>query len=400
MLLSVTSFSLLAPLLLLFLGLGQTAIWWQLKKFKELLWLGSAFVAIGLGVMVQVLWRPEYLPLDVLTFTICYFSGFTCVGLALARRMQVPYPWRAAWVIAVVAVGVQMWLSVTHPNVAARVFIVNAISMALSGLPLIYWRSMQMRNRFDVYLRWLYVILIALNSLRLLITLPLSWSVQSAAFTQTWFWFTAHIFFMALCLLLTICMFSALLHDVLAQLRGDRSTDALTMLPNRRGWDERIAKLQQTGVSQAERQFGVLVVDIDHFKQVNDRFGHAAGDAVLQAVAKTMRKLLRSEDIVCRFGGEEFIVLLVDTTPHKAKQVAERIRQHVQTIDLLWSKGVGVSASIGLSIFQTMNHENLDRAMKEADAQMYLAKNAGRNKVSAAEDQQQHKEEKIAANAC
>lgn len=378
MVLSVTSFSLLAPLLLMFLGIGQVAFWRRWRQYRELLCLGCAFIAISVAVAIQVLWRPASLPLYVLAFSIFYLAGFACVGLALARRMVVHYPWAAAWLICATSVGLQIWFSAVEPDLPVRVFIVNAASMALSGLPLWHWRRMHTRNRFDVYLRWLYVIFIVLNSLRLVVTLPLSKVEQVFQFTHTWFWLSMHVFLMALGLMVAACMFGALLHDVLEQLKIDRNTDALTSLPNRRGWAQSLEQLKQ----QPAARHAVLLVDVDHFKHINDRFGHATGDRVLQAVAHTMRQLVRSQDMVCRYGGEEFVLLLTNTSAEGAAQVAERIRQQVQRIDLLQHHGVTVTVSIGVTLFNGIAEHHIAQAISAADQQMYAAKSAGRNQVS------------------
>lgn len=381
MTLSVTFFSLLVPLLLILLGSGQIALWWRWRQFSELLWLGTAFISIGFGVVSQVLWHPEALVFYVLGFTLFYVLGFSCVGAALASRMRVSYPWRVAMLISAACISLEVWFSAIDPNLPVRVWVVNAVSMLLAGLPLWYWQRMQLRNRFDGYLRWLYVVLIVLNTLRVVITMPFSKVGQTGLFTHTWFWLSFHAFFMVLGLLVAACMFSALFHDIVEQLKLDRNTDVLTQLPNRRGWLARLDQLQAQHTPEAAVQSALLLVDVDHFKQINDRFGHATGDVVLREVAQAIRQQVRGNDMVCRYGGEEFAVMLTDVNYAVAQQAAERIRQQIQSIRTLQAHGVVVTASIGVTMFEGLAQDKINAAFAVADSQMYRAKTAGRNQV-------------------
>lgn len=123
-----------------------------------------------------------------------------------------------------------------------------------------------------------------------------------------------------------------------------------------------------------------LMFDIDHFKQVNDSYGHLAGDEVIRAVAEVMREQTRAEDIVCRFGGEEFVVFLHSATPQEAWTIAERIRTTIEATKTATTAGdVRVTLSVGGSLKSKLDH--VDDAIKRADACLYRAKNGGRNQT-------------------
>lgn len=123
-----------------------------------------------------------------------------------------------------------------------------------------------------------------------------------------------------------------------------------------------------------------LMIDIDHFKKVNDTFGHFAGDAVIKAVAGTMQDNLRPEDLVCRFGGEEFMIFLPDRDHDQGLQSAETLRVLVSEVAVMFGKQrIGVTVSIGGSV-KTMN-KPIDLAIREADAALYRAKNEGRDQT-------------------
>lgn len=124
----------------------------------------------------------------------------------------------------------------------------------------------------------------------------------------------------------------------------------------------------------------LLVIDIDHFKRINDRYGHSAGDHVLIETARQLRKNCRESDSVFRFGGEEFVVLLSQTEENGASAIAERIRQAIATMNAQYEQwGIHVTASIGIACLN--RGEGLRAWFDRADRALYLAKQAGRNRV-------------------
>jgi two-component system cell cycle response regulator len=156
-------------------------------------------------------------------------------------------------------------------------------------------------------------------------------------------------------------------------------TDALTGLRNRRHVEEYLAKL--TSLARRNHEpIAVLVIDIDHFKSVNDELGHDAGDAVLREVASRMQDSVRLEDMVGRWGGEEFLVVLPNTADHGAAELAERLRQVVADTPYRLPDGdaVQVTISVGCS---TSLIDDAGRLVRSADAAMYEAKQTGRNRV-------------------
>ena len=159
------------------------------------------------------------------------------------------------------------------------------------------------------------------------------------------------------------------------------TTDALTGLPNRRYFDEYLGLLAKR--RRADDRVGVLMVDIDRFKRLNDTFGHAVGDHVLREVAKAIAEAVREDDVPARFGGEEFAVLLRNPSPEVAVEVGERIRRAVSTLNLRRLGVPGVSVSVGVAV-ATSPEMPLDVLIDEADRALYRAKRGGRDRVVAA----------------
>jgi len=132
--------------------------------------------------------------------------------------------------------------------------------------------------------------------------------------------------------------------------------------------------------SRAKRHndnFSVMMVDIDHFKAVNDNHGHLVGDEVLKAFARALNDSKRVEDFIARYGGEEFVVLYENCTINDAKEKAENLRK---TIESLNPEGLKITSSFGI-VGLDVRHENLEDMLKEADAALYTAKESGRNRV-------------------
>ena len=164
------------------------------------------------------------------------------------------------------------------------------------------------------------------------------------------------------------------------QLSRDAGTDPLTGLANRRGFDE---ACQAT--SKRKAQVGcVAVFDLDHFKQVNDRFGHAAGDDALIEFGKILSRTVRDGDLVARLGGEEFAAVLAGATVEQATLVCERIRQAVEKADIRTADGASVDLTVSIGLRRYDEHTPIALAMPDADAALYRAKTDGRNRLALA----------------
>ncbi|HEX2469319.1 MAG TPA: GGDEF domain-containing protein [Candidatus Limnocylindrales bacterium] len=159
------------------------------------------------------------------------------------------------------------------------------------------------------------------------------------------------------------------------------STDALTGLPNRHYFDEYVGLLARR--RRAGDAVGILMVDIDRFKALNDRHGHATGDAVLRAVAGAIVSAVREDDVPARFGGEEFVVLLRNPGPGVAVEVGERVRAAVRGLDLRRLGVPAVSVSIGVAVAERPD-DAVESLIDIADQALYRAKRAGRDRVVAA----------------
>lgn len=163
-------------------------------------------------------------------------------------------------------------------------------------------------------------------------------------------------------------------------LKNQATRDPLTSLYNRRYFEEEVFK-RIVEAKAVNEPFSILMIDADHFKKVNDTYGHKIGDKVLIELASTCERALRNDDIVARYGGEEFVVFLSGVNAQKGKIVADRLRESISEIVVYSDEGeeVRFTVSIGVSSYEIS--DNIDMLIKTADEALYRAKENGRNRV-------------------
>jgi diguanylate cyclase (GGDEF)-like protein len=159
-------------------------------------------------------------------------------------------------------------------------------------------------------------------------------------------------------------------------------TDKLTNIYNRRYFFEMSQNILLIAARE-KKHVTLLMLDVDHFKYVNDHYGHQAGDLVLIELVKTIKNLLRKSDLLARIGGEEFAILLNDTSLVQSKIIAEKVRLMIENTPFIHNgKEIKTTISVGLAEINDQ-HVSIEHLYKQADKQLYIAKNAGRNKVAA-----------------
>ncbi|MEH6470141.1 MAG: diguanylate cyclase [Halopseudomonas sp.] len=164
------------------------------------------------------------------------------------------------------------------------------------------------------------------------------------------------------------------------KLRELSTTDGLTKLYNRRHLDDSL-DIELKRARRYKMDLSILMFDVDHFKRFNDEHGHDQGDRVLQTLADVMRDAVREVDIPCRYGGEEFLIILTNTPPNGALITAERLRKSVEETLI---DGLNVTISIGVASFPAIDVEEAEKFIELADAALYRAKDEGRNCVCVA----------------
>jgi diguanylate cyclase (GGDEF)-like protein len=171
------------------------------------------------------------------------------------------------------------------------------------------------------------------------------------------------------------------LEELNKKLEQVSQTDSLTQLANRGHW-EHLLHQEFLRTKRSEGCCSLLIFDIDHFKKVNDDFGHSAGDEALRHIASLLKTALRETDIAGRYGGEEFVVTLLDTDKQGAIVFAERLRQLIETSPAKYNEHtVHMAISVGIACFDNAFKDH-ERWIEAADKALYHSKETGRNKVS------------------
>jgi diguanylate cyclase (GGDEF)-like protein len=341
----------------------------------------AAYVALGLGLVQPVaqdlplpLWSQAALALGAL-------SGVLAIGWALAAlsgaRVRLSTLWPMLGVMLCLVLGA--WPAGTRGMTIVCGIGLAAVSSVLCGLG----RRLLLRPR-DVHERLIGMVMV----------LMLLSSLLRASYLLTWQgpW-ESHLLHVPPGLLTPFAVlygvlpvvFATLLHNViharlLARLHQRAMTDHLTGSLSRHALAEGAASLVER-TRAASGQLAVLMVDLDRFKQINDRHGHAAGDAVLRQASRLLQALVRTDALVARYGGEEFVALVPVADVALARRVAERLRTGIEGFE--WSEVLpgldALTVSVGVTLLAS--DEALEAALARADEALYRAKNGGRNQV-------------------
>lgn len=377
-------FSIDMPTLMLNVGLtglyattAMAYVWLVHRREIAVRWWTVSFFTITVGVLLVAL-RDLLADLwTIVAGNLLVITGACLMYVGTAHFGRWPVAWRTvSAVIAVSAAALLFWTYV-QPDFKARV-VVFSLATGTAWLMMVrdLWRSGQTDMRITYrFVASVYALCVVASAGRMIHTLFDAEATQifAGGLTHT-LWLSAG---------MAILFFSPfgflLMTSQRLQLRLDRlaSEDGLTGVLNRRAFLTRaMTRIAEDAVGASA---AMLTLDIDHFKQLNDRHGHAAGDAVLRGFARAIAAQLRPQDLFARVGGEEFWVLLPQTEVGAAVQVAERLRAAVADTQIQHgSELLRVTVSIGVSCVED---GDIAAALSAADRAMYRAKQQGRNRV-------------------
>ena len=377
---SDTYFALIVPACSLLLGLTLIACWTvmpAMRKQHSVLWIASGYVVLSLPLGAQSLMVNEQLADWAVLTGVFYLGGVWVISQGMAQRYGGTAHPRLALVIACVTLALLCYFSQVSDQLWLRILILNVAMLLLRCLPVrSIWQAPALKSGVERILWACYLALVVNAVARTLVVINLLPVERMEELTQSGLWLLMLAVNMVIGLAFILSLLASALREILQALRSERDHDALTSLLNRRSFFE---SAQMRLRSPRSPGWALLVCDVDHFKRVNDAWGHAAGDEVLQIVGQTLQQQVRQDDLVARFGGEEFVVLLRCADMSAAAGVAERMRGQLAKTHCAAIAGA-VTASFGVA--GVGSSEDLPRALQRADALLYLAKNAGRNRVA------------------
>ncbi|TNF45244.1 MAG: GGDEF domain-containing protein [Epsilonproteobacteria bacterium] len=258
-----------------------------------------------------------------------------------------------------------------HYNVMFSIILVMLVSIYIFIIALYSWLQGNRSARFFLLGAASGLIGAIITALTVLSFIPFSYITYKAND------FGMYIDVILLSLALSDHMKMTLEKKIIAEKQA--KTDITTGLYNRRAYYE-ISEVEFQRLLRHKRSLSVIIFDIDHFKSINDTYGHGTGDKVLEGVGHIVKNLIREYDYAFRMGGDEFLVLLPETNDRQATQLAERIRREIEKYKLKENRSLEITASFGITQY-TYRDTNIEKVTRRADEALYQAKKAGRNRV-------------------
>jgi diguanylate cyclase (GGDEF)-like protein len=372
--------SLLNPAITLTLASAFFLFWFYRRQRFYLLMMAAAYAGSAMGFLLQLFTLPVGLPITKLLSNTSFTIAVLGACSAVIARCERPVPWVQMGLLGLGGLAGFFWFMFVEPNLTWRVLSLN---FAFGGVCLVVaaeLRTIVARTQVESLLLALALLSAANFLIRPLIVMVLYGPYTSYdGFYTSLYWTTALLSHAVLSLLIALALFTAEGLDLMKTLRSESLTDPLSGLLNRRGFEARASALLDKCVS-SKLPVSLVVADLDRFKALNDRYGHAAGDRVIVEFAARLRDAAGTRAVAGRLGGEEFAVLLPMADPAAARLFAEAVRS-------IFSGGPieGISPEIRVTgSFGIASHsggENLDELARRADEALYHAKRDGRDSV-------------------
>ena len=372
--------SLLNPAIALVIACAFFVLWRYQRQRPYLAVLALGHAASAVGFLLQYFTLPIGLPVSRLISVICFNAAMLCVSGAMVASCGRKVPYAAIAVLGAAGLAAFCWFMFVVPDLSARLL---AINFAFGGVSLVVAAELRAVPDKGPLEKILFALSL-MASLNFLVRPILIISLYGAytsyeGFYDSLYWTTAVLSHAVVSLLLAFTMLAAAALDTMRDLRVETNTDPLSGLLNRRGF-ERAASEALSRQAAQNLPAALVIADLDHFKVVNDRFGHAIGDRVIVAFAELLRQAAAGNGIAGRLGGEEFAVLLTASDLPAARLFAEGARlslSHASIRDV--PDGLKATASFGVAA--RSGADNLSELLHRADSALYNAKRGGRNCV-------------------
>ena len=378
-------FALSLPMVTLLLALGFAACWyWQPRMSQrprqhDWAWMAGCLALFSLGLSGQIAHIPRDYAHSAVVSALCYHLSVWCLAEAMCARFGVRVDWLGGLLAGGMALALLVYYAYVNYQLYVRIYVLNFGLGAQLGL--CCWRLLHSWSSYPGKLEravlGIFGLFVLSFFVRTVLTTPSTRSMDEWKIGGSAFWIVLQLSLLVFALLFVMLYVAMAVQSMVNRLQDERNQDPLTELLNRRAFWEAL----EHGPRQTQQPLGCLLVcDVDYFKQVNDRWGHGVGDAALQALARILKDSVRKGDLVARFGGEEFVLLLYGLTPAGAQAVGERIRQRLQKLrfaDLPSSFRITVS----MGLVPVQEPAALASSLQRADALLYQAKQQGRNRI-------------------
>lgn len=378
-------FALIAPVCVVLFGLALLACWYVQRRqsqAKFLLWLVGGYVLLAIALAVQSLMSNAQLGQFALATACLYLFGSWSLAQGMSLRLGGKgASRRVGLLIGLLTSVVLFYFSQIESNLRVRIQCLTLAIALLEALALpALFKAMPSEDWLERSVRWAYGLNVGYALLR-----PVAVSFLPAhelhELTRSGYWALTQVVALLFAMWFTVSLLAYSVRNVMTSLREERNRDPLTSLLNRRAFTE---AAQAALNDQRLAPWALVAVDLDHFKRINDNWGHAAGDQVLEQIGQLLPQQVRGRDLVARFGGEEFMLLLTRVQLVEAHAIVERIREQINAhVFEHLPEQLRMTASFGIAPLHSA--AELPLALTQADALLYEAKKAGRDRVQTAE---------------
>lgn len=369
-------FALIVPLCALLQGGVLIGCWVVMRQHKYLLWIAASYIISALPLAAQSLMDTSQLATWSVVTSTFYLAGMWCAAKGMADKSGVSTHAKIALGLGLITLSLLFYFSIINDQLWIRMIILNTSLALMVAMPVIgVFRQKSPPIFIERLLRISFFVLVGYAFFRTIMLGIFIKPEMTGQFTQSANWLLMLACSMLISLWFTFVMLACAVKDAFQVLQSERNQDSLTGMLNRRAFFE-LASFRIKSIYQ--NSWAIIICDIDHFKQVNDTWGHAAGDQVLKMVSSAIRQQARQDDLVARFGGEEFVILIQCHELAVAHTVAQRMRASVEKI-VCPEVPVVLTASFGVVMAE--NNDALEAVISAADTYLYQAKNGGRNQV-------------------
>lgn len=348
-------------------------VWFKAPKY--LLWMGLSCVLPSVALAAQTLMTNVQLKLTAPWFALFYLGGAWAVTHGMLLKANSRLNMFAASLFMIVAMSFLLYFKYIDEQLWPRIVTINIAILCLEALalPKVY-ALLKRTDLLEKLLCFSYFLLVAYAVIRTLIVIVYLQNVQLITLATTKWWMMMIAVNILFSLWFAIVVSAVAVKERFSIINEQRLKDPLTQLYNRNGI------LEKTGDLFKNLQHGevyLVMCDVDHFKIINDTWGHTIGDTILCTIADICRSNIRQGDIVGRYGGEEFIILLQSSDEKSSLALVERLRKKIE--DQLFINNIRATVSFGAARIDA--ESQFISALEIADERLYKAKNAGRNRV-------------------
>lgn len=345
--------------------------------------LALCYAGLAVGFTLLVIALPVGLVhTRALANLIVLLSGL-CLSLATFQRCNLTFPHALYWAFAAATYAPFLWFLYVNPDVVARIHVINGgVALMMLTCAMLTYRGI--RTIADRVLFCLLLAYAALSVARPLLTLPHDNLAPDASIALSSYWMVFSFTHAVISLLMVFALTTGFALDMLRELRATTFTDPLSGLMNRRGFE--LAAHEAIATARARNlPVSIILCDLDHFKSINDTYGHHVGDAVIELFAKTLRETTAGQHVVGRIGGEEFAIVMGGADKRVAELVAHGARLGFSVAPTPGRElGAARRLTASFGVAEMHNRESYTDLLGRADAALYQAKAEGRDAVCVA----------------